>query len=121
MLAPPAPPQAIRLPGQAAHEPSVGQGFAVAVPWGWRDPATPTVGTWTERRGGVQSAAHARPQHAGLHARLAQGQAARSALNAKPASDGAGWEPRARAILPQSRVRDYLSLSVRARVTGRTA
>ena len=31
VLKPPVPPHAIRLPGQAAHEPPVGQGFAVAV------------------------------------------------------------------------------------------
>lgn len=121
VLKPPAPPQAIRLPGQAAHEPPVGQGFAVAVPCRWQDPHTRAVVTWTERRLVVQSAAHARTQHAGLHARLAKAQAALSALNAKPASDGAGLETRARAILTQYRVSDYLGLSVRARVTCRPA
>ena len=111
----------MRLPGQAAHELAVGQGFAVEVPCRWRDPDTHTVVTWTERRLVVQSAAHARTQHAGLHARLAKAQAALRALNTKPARDGAGVETRARAILTQYRVPDYLGLSVRERVTCRTA
>jgi len=121
VLAPPEPPHAIRLPGQAVHEAPVGQGFAVEVPCQWRDPDTHTIVTWTERRVVVQSTAHARTQHASLHARLAKAQAALSALNTKPASDRAGLETRAQAILTQYRVSDYLSLSVRERVTCRTA
>ena len=88
-LKPPAPPPAIRLPGQAAHEPPVGQGFAGAVPCQGRDPDTPTVVTWTERRVVVQSAAHARTQRASWHARRAKAQAARKAPNTTPARDRA--------------------------------
>jgi transposase len=60
VLQPPEPPHAIRLPGQAAHEPPVGQGFAVEVSCRWHDPDTHTVVPWTERRVVVQSAAPAR-------------------------------------------------------------
>lgn len=120
VLKPPEPPRAIRLPGQAAHEPPVGQGFEVEVPCRWDDPDTHTVVTWTERRLVVQSGAHARTQCASLHARLGKAQAALSALKAKPTSDGAGLETRARAILTQYRVSDYLSLSYYDRVTHHT-
>jgi transposase len=117
VLKPPELPHAIRLPGRAAHEPPVGQGFAVAVACRWHHPDTHTVVTWTERRLVVQSAAHARTQRASLHARLAKAQAALSALNTKPARDRATVEPRAQAIVTRYRVSDYLSLSFRDRVT----
>jgi transposase len=120
VLKPPVPPQAIRLPGQAAHEPPVGQGFEVAVACRWHDPHTRAVVTWTERRLVVQSAAHARTQHAGLHERLAKAQAALSALNAKPVSDRAVVETQAQAIVTRYRVSDYLGLSFRERVTLHT-
>lgn len=120
VLRPPAPLQAVRLPGQPAHEPPVGQGFEVAVACRWQDPHTHAVVTWTERRLVVQSAAHAQTQRAGLHDRLAKAQAALSARNAKPASDRAELERRAHAILTRYRVSDYLSLSVRERVTHHT-
>jgi len=120
VLKPPAPPQAIRLPGQAAHEPPVGQGFAVEVPCQWRDPDTPTVVTWTERRVVVQSAAHARTQRASLHARLAKAQAALKALNTKPARDRATVETRAQAIVTRYRVSDYLGLSFHDRIMHHT-
>jgi transposase len=120
VLHPPAPPQALRLPGQPAHEPPVGQGFEVEVTCRWQDPHTHAVVTWTERRLVVQSAAHARTQRAGLHERLAKAQAALSALNAKPARDRAEVETRAQAIVTRYRVTDYLSLSFRDRVTRHT-
>lgn len=118
---PPVAPHAIRLPRQAAHEPPVGQGFAVAVPCQWRDPDTDTVVAWTERRVVVQSTAHARTQIASLHARLATAQAALRALNSKPARERTALEARAQALLTQYRVTDYVSLSFRARSTCRTA
>jgi transposase len=121
VLKPPVPPQVLRLPGQAAHEPPVGQGFAVEVPCQWHDPDTDTVVAWTERRLVVQSAAHARTQRTSLHARLAKAQTALRALKAKPATDRADLETRARAILTQYRVTDSLGLSFRERVTCRTA
>ena len=120
VLKPPVPPHAIRLPGQAAHEPPVGQGFAVEVSCRWHDPDTHTGVTWTERRVVVQSVAHARTQRASLHARLAKAQAALSALNTKPARDRAAVETRAQAIVTQYRVRDYLGLSFHDRVTPHT-
>jgi transposase len=120
VLHPPAPPQAIRLPGQPAHEPPVGQGFEVEVACRWQDPHTHAVVTWTERRLVVQSAAHARTQHASLHERLAKAQAALIPLNAKPASDRAELETRSQAIVTRYRVTDYLGLSFRERVTRHT-
>lgn len=120
VLKPPGSPQAIRLPGQAAHEPPVGQGFAVEVACRWQDPHSPTVVTWTERRLVVQSVAHARTQRLGLHERLAKAQAALRALSAKPASDRAAVETRAQAIVTRYRVSDYLGLSFRERVTRHT-
>jgi transposase len=120
VMKPPTLPQAIRLPGQAGHEPPVGQGFAVAVACRWQDPDTPTVVTWTERRLVVQSTAHARTQRASLHERLAKAQAALSALNTKPAHDRAAVESRAQAIVTQYRVTDYLGLSFRDRVMRHT-
>jgi transposase len=120
VLKPPVSPQAIRLPGQAAHEAPVGQGFEVAVACRWQDPHTRAVVTWTERRLVVQSAAQARTQHAGLHERLAKAQVALSALTAKPASDRAEVETRAQAIVTRYRVSDYLGLSFRERVTRHT-
>jgi transposase len=104
---PPASPQAIRLPGQLAHEPPVGQGFEVEVACRWQDSHSHTVVTWTERRLVVQSAAHAQ-------------QAALRALNAKPGRDRAELATRAQAIVTQYRVSDYLGLSFRARVTRHT-
>jgi transposase len=120
VLKPPEPPQALRLPGQAAHEPPVGQGFAVDMACRWQDPHTRAVVTWTERRLVVQSTAQTQTQRAGLHARLAKAQTALTALNAKPATDRADLETRARAILTRYRVTDYLRLSFRERVTCRT-
>jgi transposase len=120
VLEPPVPPQAIRLPGQAAHEPPVGQGFEVDVPCRWQDPHTRAVVAWTERRLVVQSAAHAQTQRAGLYDRLAKAQAALRALNTKPANDRAELARRAQAILTRYRVSDYLRLSVRDRVTRHT-
>jgi hypothetical protein len=98
----------------------VGQGFAVEVACQWQDPHTHAVVPWTERRLVVQSAAHARTQHARLHERLAKAQAALSALNAKPASDRAEVETRAQAMVTRYRVTDYLGLSCRERVTCHT-
>ena len=120
VMKPPEPPHAIRLPGQAAHEPPVGQGFAVEVPCRWHDSDTHTVVTWTERRLVVQSLAHAQTQRTGLAARLAKAQAALLALNAKPARDRAAVETRAQAMVTQYRVSDYLGLSFRDRVTHHT-
>ena len=120
VLDPPVSPQAIRLPGQAAHEPPVGQGFEVAVACRWQDPHTRAVVTWTERRVVGQSAAHAQTQRAGLSDRLAKAQAALTALNTKPATDRAGLETRARAMLTRYRVTDYLGLSFRQRVARHT-
>jgi transposase len=120
VLEPPVPPQAIRLPGQAAHEPPVGQGFEVEVVCTWHAPDAPAPLTWTERRLVVQSAAHAQTQRAALQARLAKAQTALTALNAKPATDRADLETRARAILMRYRVTDYLSLNFRERVTCHT-
>jgi len=120
VLKPPVSPQVIRLPGQAAHEPPVGQGFAVDVACRWQDPHTQAVVPWTERRLVVQSAAQTQTQRAGLHARLAKAQTALTALNTKPATDRADLETRARAILTRYRVSDYLRLSFRERVTCRT-
>ena len=121
VLTPPEPPHPIRLPRQAADEPAVGQGFAVEVPCQWRDPATHTAVSWTERRLVVQSAAHARTQRASLQARLAKAQAALRALTTKPPRAREDVETRAQAMLTQYRVTDYLSLSVRERVTCRPA
>jgi transposase len=120
VLKPPVSPQAIRLPGQVAHEPPVGQGFEVDVVCRWQDPHTHAVVTWTERRLVVQSAAHAQTQRTGLHARLAKAQTALSALKAKPATDRAELETQAQAILTRYRVTDYLRLRFRERVTCRT-
>ena len=120
VLQPPEPPHAIRLPGQAAHEPPVGQGFEVEVVCRWQDSHTQAVVTWTERRLVVQSVAHARTQRAHLQERLAKAQTALSALNAKPASDRAEVETRAQAIVTRYRVSDYLGLSFRERVTRHT-
>ena len=117
---PPASPQAIRLPGQLAHEPPVGQGFEVEVACRWQDSHSHTVVTWTERRLVGQSAAHAQTQRAGLSDRLAKAQAALRALNAKPGRDRAELATRAQAIVTQYRVSDYLGLSFRARVTRHT-
>lgn len=121
VLQPPEPPHPIRLPRQAAHEPPVGQGFAVAVPCWWQDSDTQLEVTWTERRVVVQSAAHARTQRASLQARLAKAQAALRALNTKPARAQASLATRAQAILTQYRVTDYLGVRVRERVSCRTA
>lgn len=120
VLEPPVPPQAIRLPGQAAHEPPVGQGFEVDVACRWQDPHTRAVVTWTERRLVVQSAAHAQTQRTSLHDRLAKAQAALTALHAKPASDRAELERRTQAILTRYRVSAYLRLSFGERVTRHT-
>ena len=120
VLKPPVSPQAIRLPGQAAHEAPVGQGFEVAVVCRWQDPHSHAVVTWTERRLGVPSVAHARTQRTGVHARLAKAQTALRALNAKPASDRAEVETRAQAMVTRYRVSDYLGLSFRERVTRHT-
>ncbi len=120
VLEPPTPPQAIRLPGHAAHEPPVGQGFEVDVACRWQDPPTRAGVTWTERRLVVQSAAHAQTQRTGLHDRRAKAQAALTMLNAKPASDRAELERRTPAILTRYRVSDYLRLSVYERVTRHT-
>jgi transposase len=120
VLKPPVSSQAIRLPGQAAHEPSVGQGFEVDAVCRWQDPHPHAVVTWIERRLVVQSAAHAQTQRTGLHDRLAKAQTALSALKAKPATDRAELETQAQAILTRYRVTDYLRLRFRERVTGRT-
>lgn len=120
VLQPPAPMQAIRLPGQAAQEAPVGQGFEVAVVCDWPGPDTPTRVTWTERRLVVQSAAHAQSQRVALQERLTKAQTALTALNTKPAADRADLEMRAQAILTRYRVSDYLGLSFRERVECHT-
>lgn len=120
VLQPPVPMQAIRLPGQAAQEAPVGQGFEVVVVCDWPDPDTPARVTWTERRLIVQSAAHAQSQRAALQERLTKAQTALTALNAKPATDQADLETRAQAILTRYRVTDYLGLSFRERVECHT-
>jgi transposase len=68
----------------------------------------------------VQSAAHAQTQRTGVHARLAKAQTALRTLKAKPATDRVELETQAQAILTQYRVRDYLGLSFRDRVTRHT-
>jgi len=120
VLQPPAPVEAIRLPGQKAKEASVGQGFEVAVGCAWPDPDTQASVTWTERRLVVQSAAHAQSQRAALQERLTKAQTALKALNAKPATDRADLERRAQAILTRYRATDYLGLSFRERVECHT-
>jgi transposase len=119
VLKPPVSPQAIRLPGQVAHEPPVGQGFEVDVVCRWQDPHPHAVVTWTERRLVVQSAAHAQTQRTGLHDRRAKAQTALSALKANPATDRAELETQAQAILTRYRVTDSLRLRCRERVTCR--
>lgn len=120
VLHPPAPVQAIRLPGQKAKEAPVGQGFEVEVRCDWQDPDTQASVTWTERRLVVQSAAHAQSQRAALQERLTKAQTALSALNTKAATDRADLETRAQAILTRYRVSDYLSLSFHERVERQT-
>ena len=108
VLNPPSPPSAIRLPGQASSEPPVGQGFEVEVECAWQHPKTSDTVTWTERQLGLQSAAHAQRQQAGLQDRLTKAESALRAL--KPAQEQADLEKRAQALLTRYAVADCLEV-----------
>jgi transposase len=120
VLDPPCSPQAIRLPGQKAHEPAVGQGFEVAMPCIWQNPDSEETVVWTERRLVVQSEAHARRQRAALQVRLVKAEAALANLNARPVTERTDLESRAQAILKRYDLADYLSLNFNEQVTSQT-
>jgi transposase len=120
VLNPPVSPQVIRLPGQKAHEPPVGQGFEVVQPCTWQNPDSEETLVWSERQLVVQSEAHAYRQRAGLQERLAKAEATLAKLNFRPSTDRTEVESRAQAILKRSDLADYLSLNFNEQVTYQT-
>jgi len=117
---PPAPPQPLRLPGQAQSEPAIGQGFEVAVTSSSQDPDTKTTFSWTERHLVVQSDTYAQTLRKGLQERLQKAQAAVQALHHKSWTDPAALERHAQAVLKRYRVHEYLDLCLCEHVACRT-
>jgi transposase len=120
VLNPPCSPQTIRLPGQQAHEPAVGQGFEVAVPCTWQNPDNQETTNWSERWLVLQSQAHAYRQRAGLQERLVKAETALAKLNLRPATERTELVSQAQTILKRYDLTDYLSLNFNEQVTCQT-